>query len=139
MRPPNAEMVALLFCDDIRTEQSGRLSLMGLYGPTLEVEALPAIAASLSAVLIIREPREALTEAVVSLTDASGIALISPSKQAIDIGPGGEKTTHQISLKVMPFPLNVEGPVVLKYSFNGGTEIGIEAAVTVRVKPPQPS
>ncbi len=58
MRAPKAESAQILICEDVRVEQSGRVSLMGVFGPSIEVDAVPIVLASLCLVVLLLNPEE---------------------------------------------------------------------------------
>jgi hypothetical protein len=136
MRPPEAEAVDLLICDDIRLEASGRLSLMGVYGPTVEVASFPFLLPSLCAVLLIRKPREPLTTATSVVLDMTGNPMFPAGTQTLSPPTvTGTKLMYQLQVKMVPFILLAEGTITFRFTFDGSDQIGMELPITVRRTP----
>jgi hypothetical protein len=134
MRPPKADAVFGLVCEDIRSEASGRLSLMGVFGPTIQAPTLPiTLPGGLCAILFVRNPGEPLTKVTISVRDPAGKDILPAMTN--DIAGPYANIQHQFQLQIVPFPLAAEGDITFRYTFNDGEEIGIEFAITVQKKP----
>lgn len=69
--------ISVLFCDDIRHEVSGKISLIGVYGSHLIVNEFPAVLTKLCVHMTITIPKNALPEAVVVKFSYIGNELLS--------------------------------------------------------------
>lgn len=134
MRPPEAESVSMVICEDIRVEASRRLSLMGVFGPSIEVETLPTLLPGLCAVLIVRDPHESLTEVTTALLDASNNPILPANSQTVSPPGGAMKFAYQFQVKLVPFPLAAEGDITFRFTFNRGGDIGVALPIKVRLK-----
>jgi hypothetical protein len=108
---------------------------MGVFGPSLEVDGVPGMLKGLCAVLLVRNPMEPLTHARAQVLDSSGDRIIDGGSQPI--APTTlERYQHQFQVSVFPFPVQAEGDITFRFTFNNGDEIGSEGRVTVRRKAP---
>ena len=140
MRPPKAEASFTLICEDIRSEASGRLSLMGVCGPLMDVPGLPGLLSSLCAVVFVRNPAEPLRTVTISIIDPNGAPLGGPNTQQV-VEVHDDEKMYQFQVKAAPFPVSTEGVWTFRFTFNDTDEIGMDATIRVRNKQsgaPQP-
>lgn len=130
MTPPPAELITVLFSEDVRQERSGRSSFMGVFGTTIEVERVPVILPALCATVILRNPREEYKELDVSVFAPSG-------KQVHKVTAAIPKTERELpyvlshTIKAMPMPLDAEGDIRFVFLFDRDADEGLEASIKV--------
>lgn len=138
MRAPAAEAVFAIACEDVRQEASGRLSLMGVFGPTIQVEELPIILPALCAVLTVRNPAEPLRQVAITVLDSNGVSIVPTTSHDIP-PPTQQRVSHQFQIKIAPVALAVAGPITFRWTFNGSVDLGAELSEDVKVGPATPS
>jgi hypothetical protein len=131
MRPPKADTVVALVCEDIRLEASARLSLMGVFGPIIDVPGFPGAMPMLCAVGLVKNPAEPLETVTMTIIDPNGATLGSSDTQPV-AKINDEQVLHQFQIKVAPFPIQGEGIWTFRFTFNGSDEVGMETQVKVR-------
>jgi len=133
MTPPEADAVFTLFAEDVRQETSGRMSFMGVYGPTLEVDTLPALIPSLCVTLLVRNPRQPINSISVIATAPNGTRIMKGTTATPSLFPEPHMAAH--TAKVFPVLLDCEGDFRVVFQFNGSPNIGVEASIRVKRKP----
>lgn len=133
MTPPAADEVIHLLCEDVREESDGRLTLVGLYGPTIRVQKLPNLVRVCS-VLLLRNPGKLPQPVFVRATGPEGNVLVEFGREDPPPANTPESFTSQRVAKI--FPLKVEKPGLYTFAFQFGVDrrVGVERAVTVLVE-----
>jgi hypothetical protein len=136
MRPPKAEEVHLLVCEDVRQEQDGRISLMGVVGPSIEVDTLPGVRGGLCFVLLLMNPAEWFEHIEFTLRDAEG-NLIGPKGSAFVPRPNeAGPFLSQHVFKYFPAVFPKAGEYEFRCVFGkGDDDVGLSRKLVVRAKP----
>ena len=132
MRAPNADETHLLVCEDVRQEGDGRLSLMGLFGPSISIPEVPTVLPSLCCVVLLLSPKEHFRVIGFSLVRPDGTPLVSQSSEVAETAEEPPFQSQHI-FKVYPAPLQIEGPYEFRVTFGDPTE-GIEMRRTIIVR-----
>ena len=136
MAGPQAEQTTVIVCEDIRREESGRLSLMGVYGPSIEVARTPIRLPSLCCALILLNPRRAVGVRMrIVGPDKKEVARVDAPSPA-SYPPPPFVSAHQF--RVFPFPIEMPGAYEISFSFEGddpGSETLVHR-IAVRVATP---
>lgn len=119
MSKPNSRYIHAIFCDDVRTEIGGKLSLMGLYQGSMNLiaENLPVIVPKMCVVIEARaqsiHPFKKLTVRVL-LEDKLLAEAVCPQENLLPASDGAEPTylTNGFIFSIQPFV--VEGSGTLK-------------------------
>ncbi len=116
--------IETLFCDDIRHEMGGKISLIGVYSSGLFVDALPALLSklclSVKAVTPADQPFRSLTlrvfqdEAILQEIVLGAAELTAASDLIGEMVPEGLKSPVQVAQFMLVFsPLHIPNPCML--------------------------
>jgi hypothetical protein len=112
---------------------------MGIYGPHIDIEVQPPIMLlQLCAVLLIANPAEILSSVAMTVVQPSGELLGPPLTQLLEKPLDEASFSHQLMVKLGPFPIPAVGEFKFRFIFNGDEELGVEIPMTVRYKPAEP-
>lgn len=133
MRPPAAEEVAILICEDVRPGLSGRSDYLGVFGPSIEIERIPAMMPMLCGSVLVLNAREPITHIAAQFMDPAGKPLLAVES---DVGPSVDEQASlaSYSFKMFPVKFDVEGEYRFFVRFNRTADIGVERSIRVRVK-----
>jgi len=131
MRPPKADYAYSLLCEDVRTEQSGHLSLIKVIGYSLEFEGFPAVLPTLCSVVFIGNPSEQFTNIIVQFAGPRGQAIATSAIIATAISEPPPFVSQHL-VKWFPVVFSEPGEYIFKWSF--GEDIGITRTLTVKLK-----
>ncbi|MCU0294065.1 MAG: hypothetical protein MUF10_19125 [Thermoanaerobaculaceae bacterium] len=101
---PSAEVVDVIFCDQVRVENNGKLLLLGMYLNTIVVAKLPCMIPSFAFIVKWRLREGAVPEGRYSITSPSGKTLVTvelrPERPAVQSPPDEDRIAmgvHQLT------------------------------------------
>jgi hypothetical protein len=115
---------AFAICDDVRTEQGGKLTIVGFYGKAMRVPTLPTTFPKLCFWAQFDSPSLRPNSVRVRLTSPSGnVVLETPNidvPHADDVSAiPSEYRQANLVFQVAPMIVNEGGPYVVEYDFPG--------------------
>lgn len=123
VRAPPADEVHLLICEDVRNEADGKLSLMGVCGPSLIVPQVPCTIPSLCCVLLLMNPVRHYPEVEFSLVKPDGQTLAT-SRGGMPPNPtDGLPFQTQHAFKLYPVPIPVAGTYGIRLVLGSGPDV----------------
>ena len=134
MRAPKGESAQFILCEDVRVEQSGRFSLMGVFGPSIEVDAVPIVLPSLCVVVLVLNPEEWFENHRARVLGPDGRELVSSTIAAARPTEQGPYQSQWI-WKMVPFPIVQPGEYQVQWLFDESGHVGFSRKLTVRVRP----
>lgn len=137
-----------VFCDDIRYEAGGKISLMGIYNGSLEVQELPVTMAKLCLIVTLNEKRSSSGHRQLKVIQQSRSAdgqeedkvLIDMEYEIPDEAVSDE--TEEFSMRtqrldLIASPFNIEQPSKIRVrSYQDGNEIAL-GKLEIKVASPQ--
>lgn len=106
------------FCDDVRYEVGGKVSLVGIYGSDLIIsDPLPVALPKLCVALVVSTPIDALPEKVIIKLSGPPVgpdgATVTLSEEPIEAPPDNQRTIANLSvaLPLSPFLVRAEGAI----------------------------
>lgn len=117
----SARHVEVIYCDDIRNEIGGKISLMGIYAGDMIVPSIPLILPKLCIVItVITESSDPFQKLSARIERGEDRAILL-STGNIDITPlpaeegdGNGNRLHVVQLQFVLSPFQVDGPTVLR-------------------------
>ena len=131
MKPPKSDSFSVLFCDDVRFEKDGRLSIMGLYGPVIEMPSFPSAVGSFCAVLLLRNPDPVPTTVSQRFFGPQGVIADLP-KAPIQITNTKQPIAVHMVLKIIPLEFKSPGEYEVRFVLDEAAGIGVSQKILVR-------
>src|SRR6266478_7157147 len=124
MRPPRGEQVQVIVCEDVRVDASTRLNLLGVYGPSIEVETFPTILPTLCGVVLVLNPAEWFSHVRSEFVDPNGVQL---ARGELNIAKPADLSLFQSQhvLKMYPVPLSQSGIYSFRWWFTDDNSVGL--------------
>lgn len=123
----SAQLLYFATCDDIRAEEGGKITLVGLYGRGVRLPRMPATLPKLcflAQFLFITDPK------VLTLRVISPRGTVLFEARDLKTAPSDEKTTvpkeyrpSQLIVQIAPMPLNEEGRYRVDFMLPNGPTI----------------
>jgi hypothetical protein len=123
--PPR--LVSFDICDDIRPEQSGKLTLVGYYGRAIRVGSLPATLSKLCFLAQFEPLAEGLSVDI-RVMSPSGAVLLNAEKLRVVIPDQSHLVPKEfrhtlLLLQIVPMPINEEGVYRADFAFSDSSTI----------------
>lgn len=129
------KLIGFSVCDDIRSEENGKITLIGYYGRSLRAASLPSLLPKLCFLgqFEVLPNGATLDLSLLSPTgtivmSAAGLKIL-PLESATLIPP--EYRLAQVFFQVVPMPLTEEGPYRVEFKFLNGPTIHSDFYVAV--------
>jgi len=109
-----AKNISVLICDDVREENGGKRSFMGIYGDNIVVKEMPKLLPQLHVVFLVDEIKELFSNIrlMVKMPEAK------PVKMEFPVPKLGVGKNWQISLGIVPFKIQKEGEGIFEVFFD---------------------
>lgn len=106
--------ISVIICDDVREENGGKRSFMGIYADSIIVREVPKLLPQLHVVFLIDEIKEPFSKIrlIVKLPEAE------PTKMEFNVPELEIGKNWQISLGIVPFKIQKEGEGVFEFYFD---------------------
>jgi len=112
-----AKNITVIICDDVREEQGGKRSFMGIYGDSIIVHGMPKLLPQLHIVFLVEEIKEPFSNVRLEIkmpeSKESKPVVMKFKVPAIEKGKN-----WQISIGIVPFKIQKEGEVIFEFYFD---------------------
>ena len=136
----NIKIINCIFCDDIRTEQSGKEILIGVYTGDLVVPKLPWKMMGLSVWMQIELPASRETEIAIRLLNTFGTRIAELSFSATPLERTDARSTSPVgfAFRTGPFEIQKAGELLIEFrDIEGRWERGRSLLVVTQPEPIQ--
>ena len=107
-----AKKIYALICDDIRYEENGKISMIGVYNDDIRINQIPTILPTLGIMIVMEGVKEPIKEVLITIKPPKAEPIIAQIATPDREEPEDDKPTNvRMLLQLSPFRIQAEGDV----------------------------